>query len=108
MRRAVLFLPLIKTGLDGQPGISPLDEATIGLLFGNTIVAQMKSYESTEGDGNGIISQVESFGFFLNEYYGDTCLEELKEKRDCFPEVPQGLLVAALTPAAPVPAPARV
>ena len=108
MRRAVLTLPWIKSGLDGQPGIGPLDEATIGLLFGNTIVAQMKSYEETQGDGDGTISQVESFGFFLNEYYGDTCLEELNEKLDCFPAVPEALLVAALTPVPPAPAPARV
>ena len=63
----------------------------------------MREYEETEGNGDGIISQVEALAYFTNVYYAGMCLDELKTKRDCFPTVPEALLVAFTSPSVPPP-----
>ena len=81
---------------DSQPGTSQADLEIIGTVFGNDIVQRMKDYESEHGNGDGILHDNEMLAFYLYDYYGNTCIQELIEKLDQLPAVPESFALGLI------------
>ena len=88
-RQGFLVFPYLGKYFDSQPGTSLHDLAIIQTVFGADIVQRMKAYESQYGNGDGVLQDNEILAFYLYDYYGNTCIQELIEKLDQLPAVPE-------------------